>query len=127
MGDVKLYGVSVEGFGEHLYYAQSPGKARAQAFSSYQRAYERATFKAFLKISRVRRCPYDHPDPDGYSDLRRRYPDAHIPAPGSPVEAEGHSGTVIAALEPTSYVAFFSPELGRIARVHPSSVEPAHD
>lgn len=60
MNPVRTYEVSVDGFPPGLYSARSPAKARVRAWREYTAAYD-ATFKQFMKISRVRRAA----DPPG--------------------------------------------------------------
>jgi hypothetical protein len=120
--ELRLYEITVEGFGPRLYYGQTPGKARYDCFLSYNSAYEDVTFREFLKRSTIRRAARAHPEDDGYADLRRHYPEATIPMPGVRISAEGHTGTVVAALGPVSYVRFCDDRTGNILNVHPSSV-----
>ncbi len=51
---IKRYVVLVSGFPEHVYYAASPGKARAQAWRDYGYADQFCDFKRFLRISTIR-------------------------------------------------------------------------
>jgi len=57
---IKTYEISVFGYPPALYSARHPAKARARCWSDF-RVCNDATFKEFLKISRIRRVP----DPQG--------------------------------------------------------------
>lgn len=123
MSDIRRYEVSVDGFARQYYYALSPAQARYDCFLSYKSAYEETTFKEFLKRSSIRRCELLHPEDDGYANLRRNYPNACIPKPGTRIKAEGYTGIVLAAHSAVNYVQFFSDQHRKKVNVHPSSVE----
>jgi hypothetical protein len=110
--------VTVDGYGTATFLATSSGGAKWSAFCND--VFGHLTFKDFLKICQARLSP--HRNDDGYDDLRKRYPFATIPRPGSLIEAEGLHGRVLSAIEPVNYVAFQVDGHERIARVHPLSV-----
>jgi hypothetical protein len=123
MTELRRYEVTVDGFDGRYYYALSPAKARYDCFLDYRCAYTETTFKEFLKRSSIRRCDLVHPEDDGYANLRRNYPNACIPKPGTRIKAEGHTGIVLAAHSSVNYVQFFSDQHRQKVNVHPSSVE----
>lgn len=55
---LKPFTVEVSGFGAFAYPAASRGRALAEAWGDYVGCYNRATFKDFLRIARVRKA--DH-------------------------------------------------------------------
>ena len=54
---VKPYKVTVDGFDPIVYYAASRGKAQAACYRSYTSSWTECTYREFMGISRVRRCP----------------------------------------------------------------------
>jgi hypothetical protein len=59
-GPIRTYAVSVDGYGEVVYSARTPGKARARAYRDFTHVSEKS-FGDFLRISRCRRIS----DPPG--------------------------------------------------------------
>lgn len=64
------FSVTVDGWPPFVMGGASHGAVRASAYSSYAEC-RQVTFKDFLRIVRVRRCPV--PDNDGYDYVRRAY------------------------------------------------------
>lgn len=114
---MKVYCVTVPGYGSALYHARTPSAARYEAYLSD--AFSHLTFREFVGLAGVRRAA---PAGDGYARLRQQYPDAVIPEPGTKIRAEGLTGTVLPALRSTSYVIFQPDGQAREAMVHPASV-----
>ncbi len=67
---MRTYEVSVSGYGSSVYTGDTPAQARAAAWREFQSAYE-CTFKAFLKMSSVRKI--EMPPSAGYSYVKRTY------------------------------------------------------
>jgi len=97
--------------------AKSASAARYAAYLS--NAFGDITFAAFLKMTTVHRA---QPLTDGYGWLRRQYPAACIPEPGTRIKAEGLTGTVLPCLRPCAYLVFEPDGQEREAFVHPMSV-----
>lgn len=100
---IRTYAVKVEGYPEAIYSARSPGKARARCWLEYSHVDDRATFKDFLRISRVRRVA----DPPG---VGRRIMVAGLPA------------TTVHAYGGTHYVHFMRDDSDQVLRSHPADV-----
>lgn len=121
---MKTYAVTVDGFGDKIYTAVTPGKARAEAWRDFTSAFE-CTFREFLNISAVRRC--GAPADDGYAYVRRNY--------GVPVKVgqtvkiinegriSGTTGVVVYPGESTAYVHVACDGYDGPLRVHPMSIE----
>ncbi len=62
MKPIRTYEITVQGFPPALYCARSPGKARVRCWHDYSTCSD-TSFKAFLKISRLRVIP--NPSPVG--------------------------------------------------------------
>lgn len=116
---IRLYEVTVAGFGAGKVLAASPSKARYAAYRGD--AFEHLTFGHFQKLCRVRLASGDHSD--GYERLRSQYPSCAIPAPGTRIKAEGYTGTMLPSPGPTNYVVFQPDARENEVRVHPMSVE----
>lgn len=115
---MQVYEVEVAGYGSKLVNAVSAAAAKYDAFLCD--AFSHMKFFDFIKITVARKVPA--PASDGYETLRRNYPSACIPKPGTRIEAEGLTGVVLPALKPTSYVLFQPDGSSRVAIVHPASV-----
>lgn len=115
---MRVYKVTVQGYGSETFLATSNGGAKYVAYCCD--AFSHLTFKDFLKrcSARLEAASED----DGYGDLRRYYPTATIPAPGTRIHAEGLTGVVLPAVRRTNYVSFQPDGEERIANVHPLSV-----
>ena len=116
---IRLYEVTVDGYGVGKVLAASPAKARYAAYRND--AFDQFTFRQFQNICRVRLARPS--DSDGYERLRSQYPACVIPAPGTRIKAEGHVGTTLPPAGPTSYVVFQPDGKEYEVHVHPLSVE----
>ena len=115
---MRVYEVTVRGYGAQRYNATSASKARYSAYLSD--VFCDMPFRDFLKIASVRSAGAV---PDGYTRLREYYRDCVIPSPGTRIIAEGLKGTVLPALRSTNYVVFQPDGQDREAFVHPKSVQ----
>ena len=113
----RVYDVTIKGFGTAQFLAPTRGKALSEAWGC--RAFDDWTFKEFLKAARAR---LSEPAADYYGRLRTQYPTCCIPPAGTRITAEGRTGIVLPAIEPTSYVAFQDEETGQRVNVHPAGV-----
>lgn len=101
MGEIRTYRITVDGYGGGLYCARSPSKARARAYQSFLSCRD-ATFREFLKISRIERVP----NPRGVGD--------RIIVSGLPATRVVHG--------PGQYVAFMRDGSDEILFSHPADV-----
>lgn len=115
---IRVWSVTVEGYGSANFNAVSRGKAMAEAWRSS--AFDGWSFKEFIQRARCKLAP--SLADDGYGPLRQSYPDCCIPKPGTRISAEGLTGTVLPAVEPTSYVIFQVDGREDFSCVHPASV-----
>jgi hypothetical protein len=113
----RCFDVMVTGYGTAQFLAKSRGQALADAWRSS--AFDGWSFKDFLKRARAR---LSEPAADHYVSLRQSYPKSCIPPAGTRITAEGHTGIVLPAISPCSYVSFKDEETGARVNVHPAGV-----
>ena len=117
---MKMFDVTVEGYGTAVMVAQSRGKALADAWRSP--AFD-CTFGDFLKIAKAR-VTTETPYPDGYDSVRRNYGvDPRIGQRVRILESELGEGVVVYPGPSTCYVHVAVGGHDRPICVHPSNVE----
>jgi len=67
MKPIRTYAVTVSNYGDAIYSARSPQKARAQAFRAFRNVNDKLTFCQFTKMSSVRQIK----DPPGVGERVR--------------------------------------------------------
>lgn len=122
---MRLWDVTVEGYGTSPVYARSRAAAIYQAFLSD--AFSSYRFGQFIRIARARARPTT-PEPDGYDYVRRNYNLDCKVGQRCRIKNEGPSwngkeGVVLYPGPSTAHVHILVDGMDHISHVHPYSVE----